>query len=231
MSDCIEILDRINSVEHYLELLKLDPKRNRELIIELEEDLDNLIKQYEDCVHRRRLKIIEELSLEFIDVDQNTGYDIYYNRETGKYVLKPPKGIKLITEEEYDSLKIVLDYALETDGGHEPIEIDVEAKLPIVVSNMGSEDVTKLISAVDEAVKDYFGDKFGKGGVFLSDVLYLKSPTKRTSKLGVYIEVSNEKPTVDKEKQICNVEYHVEVKGKYTKREYQFNLSEYMEWW
>ena len=170
-------------------------------------------------------------NLEFIDVDQNTGYDIYYNRETGKYILKPPEGIKLITEEEYDSLKIVLDYALETDGGHEPIEIDVEAKLPIVVSNMGSEDVTKLISAVDEAVKDYFGDKFGKGGVFLSDVLYLKSPTKRTSKLGVYIEVSNEEPTVDKEKQICNVEYHVEVKGKYTKREYQFNLSEYMDWW
>lgn len=222
MNECSEILERITETERYINLLKRDPVRNRELILEKEDELKKLNDEYNECMHR------EHLRLEYIDVNQNTGFDIYYSRLFEEYLLVSTGYFK--TEEWYKSLKIVLDYALETDGGGEPIEIEVEAKIPIIVSKIGSDDITKLISAVDEAVRDYFGDKFGKGGVFLSDILYLKSPTQRTSKLGVYIEVSDEEPTVERGGK-CVVEYNVETKGKYTKREYQFRLDEYIEWW
>ena len=125
----------------------------------------------DDALVELEAKIIAPIPLdwEYIGIDAETGYQLYYNPEEKNYV-----SLEESTEQEADyknekyfkevkrnnNLVVIWTGSIETGGGHEPIAIELTAGM--IVDEMGRDDIDRKEDEIDRAVRKWVLAKFGE---------------------------------------------------------------------
>jgi len=210
---------------------------------------EETLKEAEKQKEEKYKKCIEEASKykrEFIDIDEETGKDIYYLPAEQKYQVEN----KL-----YTTLEITVNYTFETSP-REPDparNLEGEVKITVRVQKCNRKCVDVLVNKLYEAFKRYMIDEFSPVFTWYYDLshartiaegLMIKTSAKKAKiqretgkpiKTGAFFRVSNEPPTIDPETRTASAEVFGEfVRGRGTHRErhytWRFDLNEYFDW-
>ena len=210
---------------------------------------EETLKEAEKQREEKYKKCIEEASKykrEFIDIDEETGKDIYYLPAEKKYQLD---------EKLYKTLEITVNYTFETSP-REPDparNLEGEVKITVRVQECNRKCVDTLVDKLYEAFKRYMMDEFSPVFTWyhslshartIAEGLMIKQSPKKARiaretgkpiKTGVFFRVSNESATIDFKTRTARAEVFGEfVRGRGTHRErhynWRFDLNEYFDW-
>ncbi len=247
----------VRSLNYHYRKVKVAPEKRKKYHIDKIRELEyKILKRYEELEEINR-KIKEAERKEFIDIDENTGYFIYYDRDNEMYYLVRPEkagATQEILPGFYQCVEITVNYAFETGWEDDPKrDLGAEIKVSVRVERMGREKVHKVADLIHEAFKEfvahYFGYDFGKpnlakGYVIARGIMTKIMPesvkekmeieTPEPIKVGVYFRVTNEPATlIPEERYVRGVvfrEWH-RGRGEYRKDfDLPFNLKEWFDY-
>ena len=207
----------------------------------LKEAKEQRKQKYEECI-----KEAVGYEREFIDIDEETGEDIYYLPAEKKYQVK---------NRLYKTLEITVNYTFETSPAEpDPARnLEGEVKITVRVQECGRKCVDALVEKIYKAFRSYMIDEFSPVFVWYRDLTHARKiadglmiqesakkrriarETRKPIKTGVFFRVSNEPPTIDFRRRIADAEVFGEfVRGRGTHREkhysWKFDLNEYFDW-
>lgn len=100
--------------------------------------------------------LIEFLPAEWISTEECTGYDIYFNPETLKYIIRDPETKEIIREE--TKIAMELTASIKTSGGHDkPVVVEITATT--YLKEKDSAEVIATEKQVNTALTDWLTEQ------------------------------------------------------------------------
>lgn len=129
------------------------------------------------------------IHFEFVGIDSETGYPIYYDSENEEYVRWNVEERKVI--DTTSALEIDETWSIDTENGHTPFYAEITAKN--VVAKMHPDEIAKREDEIQLTLKEFVYENFdeNKKSGFLSD----KIPNPDVIKVGVEYKLSRERPS------------------------------------
>jgi len=129
------------------------------------------------------------IHFEFVGIDSETGYPIYYDSENEEYVRWNVEERKVI--DTASALEIDETWSIDTENGHTPFYAEITAKN--VVAKMHPDEIAKREDEIQLTLKEFVYENFdeNKKSGFLSD----KIPNPDVIKVGVEYKLSRERPS------------------------------------